>query len=49
VLAAEPRFNILAQNSMSPDNSVFNASPVIHDGQLLLRSNRFLYCVGKKR
>jgi hypothetical protein len=49
VLAAEPRFNIMAQNSMSPDNSVFNASPVIHDGQLLLRSNRYLYCVGKKR
>jgi outer membrane protein assembly factor BamB len=49
VLAAEPRFNILAQNNMSPDNSVFNASPVIHDGQLLLRSNRYLYCVGKKR
>jgi outer membrane protein assembly factor BamB len=49
VLEAAPRFNVLAENSMSPDNSVFNASPVIHNGQVLLRSNRYLYCIGKKK
>jgi len=30
------------------DRSSFNACPVPHDGQLLIRSDRFLYCIGKK-
>ncbi len=28
-------------------NTVFNATPVVSKGQLLLRSDRFLYCIGK--
>jgi hypothetical protein len=27
---------------------VFNATPAVSDSQLYLRSDRFLYCVGKK-
>ena len=37
---------VLAHNDLG-DASVFNASPAVSDGQLLLRSNRFLYCLGK--
>ncbi len=48
VLAAKPVFKQLAQNDLSPDTSLFNASPVVSNGQLLLRSNKFLYCIGKK-
>jgi len=30
------------------DGSTFNASPAISGGKLLLRSDRYLYCIGKK-
>jgi outer membrane protein assembly factor BamB len=46
VLAASPQFEQLAHNRFETDDSVFNASPVPDDGLLLLRSQRFLYCVG---
>jgi hypothetical protein len=47
VLAAKPQFEQLAHNKLS-DKTVFNASPVICDGNLILRSNKNLYCFGKK-
>ena len=46
VLAAKPEFELLARNDLG-DSSIFNATPVPVDGQLLIRSNRFLYCIGK--
>ena len=48
VLAAGPEFKLLAQNDLSPDDSIFNGSPAVSNGQLLLRSDRYLYCIGKK-
>jgi outer membrane protein assembly factor BamB len=48
VLAAKPKFELLARNQFKDDSSVFNASPVVSQNQLLLRSDRFLYCLGKK-
>jgi outer membrane protein assembly factor BamB len=47
VLAASPQFEVLAENPPL-DDSVFNAGPAVSDGQLLLRSNRYLYCIGEK-
>ena len=46
VLALSPQFKLLAHNRLD-DESVFNATPAVSDGQLLLRSDRFLYCIGK--
>lgn len=46
VLAARPEFELLAQNDLG-DPSISNATPVPVDGQLLIRSNRFLYCIGE--
>ena len=46
VLAAKPEFKIIAQNRFASDDSDFNGSPAISDGRLLLRSDRFLYCIG---
>jgi outer membrane protein assembly factor BamB len=46
VLAAGREFKQLARNEPL-DESLFNATPVISNGQLLLRSDRFLYCIGK--
>ena len=44
VLALSPEFRLLAHNRLG-DESVFNATPAIADDQLLLRSDRFLYCL----
>jgi hypothetical protein len=44
VLAAKPQFERLAQNKLD-DESSFNASPAISNGQLILRSNRFCYSI----
>ena len=46
VLALSPIFKKLAHNRLG-DESTFNATPAIVDGQLLLRSDKFLYCIGK--
>lgn len=46
VLAAKPQFEQLANNQLQADGSIFNASPAVTNGQLLLRSNQFLYCIG---
>ena len=46
VLKAEPEFIQIAHNRLS-DDSTFNASPVISNSQLFLRSDRFLYCIGQ--
>ncbi len=46
VLAAKPEFELLATNDLR-DGSTFNASPAVVGNRLLLRSDKFLYCVGK--
>jgi outer membrane protein assembly factor BamB len=45
VIAAKPQFELLARNDFG-DRSSFDASPVIDGNRLLVRSDRFLYCVG---
>jgi outer membrane protein assembly factor BamB len=45
VLAAAAEFRLLARNFLD-DSSIFNATPTISNGQLLLRSDRYLYCLG---
>jgi outer membrane protein assembly factor BamB len=48
VVEVGPKFKLLAHNTIESDSSVFNASPAVSNSQLLLRSDRFLYCIGKK-
>jgi hypothetical protein len=48
VVAAKPQFKLLAHNRIDNDSSVFDASPAISNGQLLLRSDQYLYCIGTK-
>jgi outer membrane protein assembly factor BamB len=47
VLAAKPKFELLSHNRLD-DRSFFNASPAVSGGRLFLRSDKFLYCIGKK-
>ncbi len=44
VIAAQPQFKQLAKNDLS-DRGVFDASPAVNGNQLLIRSDKFLYCV----
>lgn len=46
VLAAGREFKVLAKNELG-DESVFNATPLISNGQLFLRSDKALYCIGE--
>jgi hypothetical protein len=46
VLAVGTEFKQLARNYLD-DKSLLNATPVISNSQLLLRSDRFLCCIGK--
>lgn len=47
VLAAKPKFELLATNELR-DGGTFNASPAVTENRLLIRSDRYLYCIGKK-
>jgi hypothetical protein len=42
------KFEQLAHNEFEGDKSIFNASPAVSNGRLYIRSNEFLYCIGKK-
>jgi len=46
VLAARPEFEELARNDLG-DTSTFNGTPALDGGQLFVRSDRFLYCLGR--
>ena len=47
VLAAKPEFELIAVNQFQDDSSRTNASIVVTDNQILLRSDKALYCIGK--
>ena len=46
VVKATPDFEQLAMNDLS-DRSIFNGSPAVDGNRLLIRSDKFLYCLGK--
>jgi outer membrane protein assembly factor BamB len=48
VVAAKPKFELVAHNIFQDDDSRANASPAVSNGQLFLRTDRNLYCIGKK-
>ena len=47
VLAAKPEYEELAVNVIESDQTLVNASPAVSENQLLLRTDRFLYCIGE--
>lgn len=46
VLAAKPQFEQLAMNDLN-DGSLFNASFAVAGNRILVRSDKYLYCLGK--
>lgn len=47
VLAAKPQFAQIARNDFG-DRSSFDASPALDGNRLLIRSDKFLYCIGTR-
>jgi hypothetical protein len=47
VIAAKPTYEEIATNDLR-DRSLFHASPAVSSGQLFIRSDKALYCIGKK-
>jgi len=46
VMPLSPEFKELARNHLG-DDTIFNATPAIDDNQLLIRSDKALYCIGE--
>ena len=46
VISAKPEFEQLAVNDLN-DGSIFNGSPAVEGSHILIRSDKFLYCIGK--
>jgi len=47
VLAAKPEYEELAVNVIESDQTLMNASPAVSENQILLRTDRFIYCIGE--
>jgi outer membrane protein assembly factor BamB len=48
VVAAQPKFQLLAHNVIEGDKSRSNASLAVSDSQLFLRNDQHLYCIGQR-
>jgi outer membrane protein assembly factor BamB len=48
VVAEGATFQELACNTFADDTSRTNASPIVHDGCLLMRTDQYLDCIGKR-
>jgi outer membrane protein assembly factor BamB len=46
VVAAKPTFEFLGTNQLE-SRGRFNSSPAVADGRILIRSDKFLYAIGK--
>jgi outer membrane protein assembly factor BamB len=49
VVAAKPKFELLAHNVIESDSSIFNGSPAISQSQFFIRSDKHVYCIGSKQ
>jgi outer membrane protein assembly factor BamB len=45
VYATGPEFKLLGQNRFASDGGDFSSTPAVSDGQLFIRSSKYLYCV----
>jgi|GEM_PF-264643 len=46
VTSSKPELDVLHQNRFESDSSMFNATPAVSGGELFLRSDTYLYCLG---
>jgi len=48
VINASDKFELLATNQTTDSGETFYGTPALSDGQIILRSNRHLYCIGQQ-
>lgn len=48
VVSADPKFSALGKATLEGGRGMFNATPAIANNRLLIRSNKFLYCIAGK-
>jgi outer membrane protein assembly factor BamB len=48
VVEPGPKLNVVGRNKLDGERLDFGASPAVVDGRLFLRSQSYLYCIGKK-
>jgi outer membrane protein assembly factor BamB len=49
VVEPGPALKIVARNTVDPSSDeIFRGSPAVYDGQIFLRSDKVLYCIGKQ-
>ena len=48
VIKADTTFELVSHNVIVGDESAFHGTPAISNGQIFLRSNSHLYCIGDK-
>ena len=48
VYAAKPQFESVAKNTVDEDAGTCNATPAFSEGRMFLRTDRYLYCIGRK-
>ena len=46
VMNADDKSEQIAVNKLTDDAEIFSGTPAVSKGQLLIRSNKFLYCIG---
>lgn len=49
ILEATPQMKRLRVNKLESDDSDFNAAPAVSRGKIYLRSNKYLYCLGRDK
>jgi hypothetical protein len=47
IVKASDSYEKIRENSFEGDNSRFNATPAISNGQMFIRSDKKLYCIAK--
>jgi hypothetical protein len=48
VIEACPQYKVVGHNVIAGDESRFQGTPAVSNGDLFLRSEKALYCIGKK-
>ncbi|MDA7492983.1 serine/threonine protein kinase, partial [bacterium] len=48
VINASDKFELLATNQTSDSGETFHGTPALSNGQIILRSDKHLYCIGGK-
>jgi hypothetical protein len=49
VYAVGEKLKPLAQNHFAPKSGDFSASPAVSDGQMFVRSSKFLFCIAESK